>query len=172
MKSLIKMRVMLESTFSRVAEDVRLNGFFMEILASLTIRAVSSLMVLLARLGLVLDMSQNLSLEFVSSMSKTTLITKLALSSQFPSLAQFGLVLSLIVLDKLASLFRVSKLLTLRLNINLELVRFREIYGIRAANCRRESLEVRGIVIDRVPITKIIRGTVSFIFRSVCTSGN
>jgi len=55
MKNIIKLRVMLKSSFSRIAENIRHNSFLMEILASLTIRAITSLVILLARLGLVLN---------------------------------------------------------------------------------------------------------------------
>jgi len=77
-KNVIKLRVMLESSLSRIAEHIGHDGFFMEILASLTIRAIGSLMILLARLGLILDMGQDLSFKFMSSMSKAALIAKLA----------------------------------------------------------------------------------------------
>jgi len=57
MKNVVELRIVLESTFSGVTEDIRLNSFFMEVLASLTIRTIGTLMILFARLGLVLDMS-------------------------------------------------------------------------------------------------------------------
>jgi len=120
MKDIIKLRVMLESALSRVAEDIGHNSFFMEILASLTIWAVASLMILLARLGLILDMGQDLGLKFIFSMSKAALITKLAPASQFPVLAHFSLIFSLLVLDEETSFLRSSEVLLLRLNINLE----------------------------------------------------
>jgi len=62
MKDIIKLRVMLESSLSRIAEDIGHDSFLMEILASLTIGTVASLMILLARLGLIFDMGQDLSL--------------------------------------------------------------------------------------------------------------
>jgi len=120
MKDIIKIRVMLESSLSRIAEDIRHDSFFMEILASLTIGAIASLMVLLARLGLILDMGQDLSFKFMSTMSKAALVTKLAFTSKFPILAHFSLVFSLVVLDEETSFFSRSKVLLLRLNINLK----------------------------------------------------
>jgi len=120
MKDIIKLRVMFESSLSRIAEDIGLDGFFMEILASLTIRTIASLVILLARLGLILNVSQDLSFKFMSSMSKAALVTKLALAFQFPVLAHFSLVLSLIVLDEKTSLLGSSEVLLLRLNINLK----------------------------------------------------
>jgi len=120
MKDIIKLRVMLESAFSRIAEDIGHNSFFMEILASLTIWAIASLVILLARFGLILDMGQDLSFKFLSTMSKATLVTKLASTSKFPVLAHFSLVLSLIVLDEETSFLRSSEVLLLRLDINLK----------------------------------------------------
>jgi len=120
MKDIIKLRVMFESSLSRIAEDIGLDGFFMEILASLTIRTIASLVVLFARLSLILNVSQDLSFKFMSSMSKAALVTKLALAFQFPVLAHFSLVLSLIVLDEKTSLLGSSEVLLLRLNINLK----------------------------------------------------
>jgi len=120
MKDIIKLRVVLESSLSRIAEDIGHDSFFMEILASLTIGAIASLMILLARLGLIFNVSQDLSLKFISTMSKAALVTKLASTSKFPVLTHFSLVLSLIVLNEETSFLRSSKVLLLRLNINLE----------------------------------------------------
>jgi hypothetical protein len=120
MKDIIKLRVMLESTLFRLAENIGLNGFFMKILASLAVGTIASLVVLLARLGLVLDMGQDLGLELVSTMSEAALVTKLAPALQFPVLAHFSLVLSLIIFDKKASFFMRIEVLTLGLNINLK----------------------------------------------------
>jgi len=120
MKDIIKLRVVLESSLSRIAEDIGHDSFFMEILASLTIRTVASLVILLARLGLVLDVGQDLSLKFISTMSEAALVTKLASTSKFPVLAHFSLVLSLVVLDEETSFLRSSEVLLLRLNINLK----------------------------------------------------
>jgi len=64
---------MFEATFSRVAEDVWLDCFFMQVLTSLAIRAVSSLVILFARLGLVLDVGQDFGLQFISSMCEAAL---------------------------------------------------------------------------------------------------
>jgi len=146
-KDIIKLRVVLESSFSRIAEDVRLDGFFMKILASLAIRTISSLMVLLARLGLVLNVGQNLSLEFMSTMSKATLVTKLASALQFPVLAHLSLVFSLIVLNEKTSFFRVSEIFTLGLNINLKVSGIIIIDRVDATR-GRESLEVKAGVTD------------------------
>jgi hypothetical protein len=118
MKNVIKVRVMLESTLSRIAKDIRLDSFFMEVLASLTIGTIASLVVLLARLGLILDMSQDLSFKFMFSMSKAALVTKLAFTLQFPVLAHFSLIFSLVVLDEKTSFLSASEVLLLRLNIN------------------------------------------------------
>jgi len=120
MKNVIKLRVMLSLTLRGNAEDIRHDGFSMEILASLTIRAVASLVILLARLSLILDVSQDLGFKFMSSMSKAALISKLALAFQFPILAHFSLVLSLIVLNKKTSFLSSIEVLLLRLNINLK----------------------------------------------------
>jgi len=120
MKDIIKFRVMLESSLSRIAEDIGHDSFFMEILASLTIRTIASLMILLARLGLILDVSQDLSFKLMSSMSKAALVTKLAFTLKLPILAHFSLVLSLVILDKETSFLRSSEVLLLRLNIDLK----------------------------------------------------
>jgi len=120
MKDIIKLRVMLESSLSRIAKDIGHDGFFMEILASLTIGAVASLVILLAGLSLILNMGQDLSLKFISSMSEAALVAKLAFTLKFPVLAHFSLVLSLVVLNKETSFFSGSEVLLLRLNINLK----------------------------------------------------
>jgi len=120
MKDIIKLRVMLESSLSRIAKDIGHDGFFMEILASLTIGAVASLVILLAGLSLILNMGQDLSLKFISSMSEAALVAKLAFTLKFPVLAHFSLVLSLVVLNKETSFFSRSEVLLLRLNINLK----------------------------------------------------
>jgi len=138
---------MFESTFLRLAEDIRLDGFLVKILASLTVGAVASLVILLARLGLVLDMSQDFGLKFVSTVSKTTLVTKLALASQFPVLAHLSLVLSLVILNKKASLFMAGKVLALGLNINLKVSTFAAVYRTRASS-RRVSLYAEVYFID------------------------
>jgi len=148
MKNIIKLRVMLESTLSRIAKDIRLDGFFMEILASLAIRTIASLVILLAGLSLVLNVSQNLGLKFMSTMSKAALVTKLALAFQFPVLAHFSLVLSLIVLNEKTSLFRASEILLLGLNINLKGRAINSaIYRVDATS-GGESFEVKAGVTD------------------------
>jgi len=135
MKNIVKFRVMLESSFSRVAEDIRHNSFLMEILAPLTIRTIASLVVLLAGLGLVLDVGQDFGLKFMSTMSKTTLVAKLALALQLPILAHFSLVLSLVVLNEKTSFLSRSEVLLLRLNINLKGRAFRTtVSGVDARN--------------------------------------
>jgi len=138
---------MLKSTFLRLAEDIRLNGFLVKILASLTVGAVASLVILLAGLGLVLDVSQDLGLKFVSAVSKTTLVTKLALASEFPVLAHLSLVLSLVILDKKASLFMAGKVLALGLNINFKVSTFTAIYRTGASS-RRVSLYAEVYFVD------------------------
>jgi len=120
MKNIIKLRVMSRLTLRGNAEDIRHDGFFMKILASLTIRAVTSLVILLARLSLILDVSQDLGFKFMSSMSKAALVSKLALAFQFPVLAHFCLIFSLIIFDKKSSFLSSVEVLLLRLNINLK----------------------------------------------------
>jgi hypothetical protein len=81
MKCVIDLVIDLMTSLSWVTENIRLDGFFMQVLASLTIWAISTLVVLLAWLGLVLNMSQYFSLEFISTMSETTLVSKFAVTS-------------------------------------------------------------------------------------------
>jgi len=139
----------------------------MKILASLTIRAIASLVILLAGLSLVLDVSQDLGFKFISSMSKAALVTKLAPASQFPVLAHFSLIFSLIVLDKKASFLRTVEALLLRLNINLKGRTVNSIvYRIDAAS-RDVSFEVKAVIADGVSFTEIVRIAVSLIFRGI-----
>jgi len=114
------LRVLLESAFFRNAEDIGHDGFFVKVLASLAVGTVAGLMVLLARLGLVLDVGQDLGLELVSAMGETALVTESACTLQLEGLAQLGLVLPLVVLNEQSSLFGVSELLSLGLDINQE----------------------------------------------------
>jgi len=130
MKSLIDLRIMLETPFSRVAEDIWLDCFFMQILTSLAVRAISSLIVLLARLGLVFDVGQNLGLQFIFSMCEAALslmsiiilrissylISKFAGASELPVFAHFSFVFSFVLFNKLTSFFWVVKLFTFRAN--------------------------------------------------------
>ena len=59
--------------FTWIEEDVGTQSLFMKILTSLTIRAVSGLVVLLARLGLIFDVGQCLSFKLMSTVSKAAL---------------------------------------------------------------------------------------------------
>jgi hypothetical protein len=93
----------------------------MKILTSLTIRAVSTLVVLLAGLGLVLDMGQGFSFKLMSTVGETALVSELAVSSQLPVLAHFSLVLSLVILDELVSFLDSVELSSLRSHIYFEL---------------------------------------------------
>ena len=116
MQHLVSVVGLLGLIFTGIEEDIGTQSLFMEILASLTIRAVSGLVVLLAGLGLVLDVGQCLPFKLMSTVGKAALencyllrllriylVSKLAGSFQFPILAHFGLVFSLIVLDELVS---------------------------------------------------------------------
>jgi len=109
-KYFIDLRVWLMAAFSWITEDIWLDSFLMQVLASLTIRTVSTLVILLARLSLILNVGQDFGLELVSTMSKAALISELASSSQFPVFTHFGLVFSSVFFNKLSSLFRVSLL--------------------------------------------------------------
>jgi len=82
-----------------------------KILASLAIGTVAILMVLFAWLCLIFIMNDSLVLEFMSAMCKATLVTKLASLSEFPVLAKFSLVFTLIVFNKESSLLNCGKLL-------------------------------------------------------------
>jgi hypothetical protein len=100
----------------------------MQVLASLTVRAISSLMVLLAWLSLILDMGQDLSLKFLSTVSEAALVTELAAALEFPVLAHFGLVLSSVLFDELASFLWVGELFTFGAYINLKGIAFRHVH--------------------------------------------
>jgi len=114
--------VLLVSSFFRVAENIGRDSFFVKVLTSLSIGTVASLVVLLARLGLVLDVGQDLGLELVSSVGETALITEPAGALQLERLAEFSLILSLVILNEKPSLLGVSELLLLGLHINQELI--------------------------------------------------
>lgn len=103
MQHFISVVGLLGLIFSGIEEDIGTQSLFMKILAPLTIRAVSGLVVLLAGLGLVFDVGQCLSFKLMSTVGKAALVSKLAGSSQFPILAHFGLVFSLVVFDELVS---------------------------------------------------------------------
>jgi len=94
----------------------------MEVLASLSIGTIACLMVLLAWLGLILDMNESFILEFTSAMGETALITEFAVASELPVLAELSLVLSLIVFNKEPSFFDSTKLFTFGTNIYLKSV--------------------------------------------------
>jgi len=92
----------------------------MEVLASLSIGTVATLMVLLAWLGFILDMNEGLILEFMSTMSETTSITKFTVASELPVLAEFGFVLSFVVFNKESSFLDSVKLFAFGANIYLK----------------------------------------------------
>jgi len=124
MKYFIDLRVWLMAAFSGITKHIRLNSFFMQVLASLTIRTVPTLMILLAWLSLILNMGQDFGLELVSTVGKAALVSELASPSQFPVLAHLGLVFSSVLFDKLSSFFRVSELFAFRANIYLKRIAF------------------------------------------------
>jgi len=143
----------------------------MKILASLTIRTVAGLVVLLAWLSLVLDMSQYLSLELMSSMGKAALVAKLASTFQFPVLTHLSLVLSLVVFDEKTSFFGVSEVLLLGLHIDLKVSIIITTVSRGSAGSRDEPIEFGTVTTDRVSITVIIVGAVSQVFRCVGSCG-
>jgi len=76
--------------------------------------------VLLAWLSFVLDVSEYLSLQFFSAMGEAALVSKLAVTSQLPVFAHFGLVLSLVLLYELSTFLRIGEPLSLWAHIDLE----------------------------------------------------
>jgi len=100
----------------------------MQVLASLAVRAISSLVVLLAWLSLILDMGQDFSLQFVSTVSEAALVTELAAAFELPVLAHFGLVLPPVLFDELTSFLWVRKLFTFGAYINLKGIAFRHVH--------------------------------------------
>lgn len=77
----------------------------MEVLASLSVRAVAALVILLAGLGLVFVVTDSLVLQFMFTMSEATLVAKFTVASKLPVLTELGFVLTLIILDEHSSLF-------------------------------------------------------------------
>jgi len=115
---------MLIASFSGVAKHIWLYCFFMQVLASLAIRAIASLVVLLAWLSLILDVCQDFSLKFISTVGEAALVTELAAASELPVLAHLGLVLPPVLFDELASFLWVRKLFTFRAYIDLKGIAF------------------------------------------------
>jgi len=169
MKSLIDLWIRLEAALSRIAKDIWLDCFLMQILASLTIGAVSSLVILFARLGLVLDMSQNLGFKFISSMCKATFISEFAGTSELPVFAHFSFVFSFVFLNKLTSFFWVVKLFTFWANINFKRGRVIHIYWAHTAWGREDSGASEWFH-GGISIAVIVRVVDLFIFRSVWAS--
>jgi len=171
MKYLIELRVLLVNAFSWVAKNIRLYSFFMQVLASLTIGTVPTLMILLARLGFILDMGQNFGLELISTMGKATLVSKLASSSKFPVLAHLSLIFSSIFFNKLSSLFRVSEFLSLWADIYLKGVPFWEVHRGHTAWRGKKSSGTGHWIGSWVFITKVVISRF-LVFWSVGTGRN
>ena len=85
-------------------------------------------MVLLARLSLILDMGQDFSLKFISTMGKAALVTELAAAFELPVLAHFSLVLPSVLFNELTSFLWVGELFTFWAYINLKGIAFRHVY--------------------------------------------
>jgi len=90
-------------------------------LASLSIRAISHLVILFTRFGLIFRVKGNFPLQFSSSVSKRTVISELTSASKFPILAQLCLIFPSVLFYKHFSFLLCGKFLSFRTNVYFEI---------------------------------------------------